>query len=63
VQASLISAVTIMTIAGLALISFLDHPYRQQAGSLEPTEMHRTLAIIASEGKAPPPCDRRGNPG
>jgi hypothetical protein len=52
-----------VTIAGLALIWFLDHPYRQQAGSLEPTEMHRTLAIIASEGSAPPPCDLRGRAG
>jgi hypothetical protein len=63
VQASLIAAVTIMTIAGLSLIWFLDHPYRQQAGSLEPTEMRRTIAIMDAEGAVPAPCDVRGRAG
>jgi hypothetical protein len=63
VQAALIGAVTIMTISGLALIWFLDHPYRNEAGSLQPTEMRRTLAIMASEGTTRPPCDAHGQPG
>jgi hypothetical protein len=63
VQASLMAAVTIMTISGLSLIWFLDHPYRNKAGSLTPTEMHRTIAIMRSEGAGRVPCDAHGQPG
>jgi hypothetical protein len=46
--------------AGLLVVYFLDHPYANEAGSIMPTEMGRTLIVI-DHGSATP-CDERGIP-
>jgi len=59
VQAAMIAGVTLIITSGLAMIWFLDHPYQDSSGSLQPDEMHETLALIAP---ATPrvPCDVAG---
>jgi len=56
VQAALAAAVTIMVTTGLMLVRFLDQPYEDQAGSIRPTEMRRSLEIMDREapGLRPP---------
>jgi hypothetical protein len=44
----------------LVVVFFLDHPYGSWSGSIEPTEMQRSLATI-EEGHFTP-CDEQGNP-
>ncbi len=46
VQAALIAGMASVVAAGLLIVYFLDHPYEGQAGGLQPTAMHRTLAMI-----------------
>ena len=55
VQAVTIGFITTMVTAGLLVVAFLDHPYADQTGSIEPTEMRRTLALI--DGGSAAPCD------
>lgn len=45
-QAIPIAFVSALMCAGLLMVYFLDHPYTNDTGSLVPTEMRRTLAII-----------------
>ena len=43
---------------------FLDHPYADESGSIEPTEMERQLEIVEHEQRGVvPPCDSVGEPG
>jgi hypothetical protein len=61
VQASLMAAVCAMVAASLLLVRFLDHPYENQSGSVEPTEMERSIAIMQEERPGiSPPCDANG---
>ena len=60
VQSIPIGFVTALATAGLLVVFFLDHPYADESGSVAPTEMRRTLALI-DHGSAPP-CDERGIP-
>jgi hypothetical protein len=60
VQAALIGCVAIFVASGLLLVLFLDHPYWNTAGRIEPTEMKRTLTILHDSYPAPTPCDARG---
>ncbi len=65
VQAALIGTVVAVMTATLLVIDFLDNPYRDGVGSLEPTTMQRTLRILDQERRivgdsSPPPCDERG---
>jgi hypothetical protein len=58
------SVVTVITLLML-LIGFLDNPFQRGTGSLRPTAMERTLAIIDREleivgFEQPLPCDSRG---
>ena len=55
-----IGFVTTLVTAGLLVVVFLDHPYADQSGSVEPTEMRRTLELI-DDGSAVP-CDEQGIP-
>ena len=63
VQATLIAGVSVVVVAGLCMVWFLDHPYRDSTGSLQPTEMRQTLGTIteATPGSTPP-CDPKGLP-
>jgi hypothetical protein len=56
VQGAMIGAVATIVTAGLLLVNFLDHPYQRHAGSIEPTEMRQSLAMMreAAPGLASP---------
>jgi hypothetical protein len=63
VQGSIVAAVVALVIGGLALVWFLDHPYADQAGSIQPTEMARQLEIVEHEQHdVTPPCNSVGEP-
>lgn len=63
VQGSLMAMVAALVSASLVLVWFLDHPYEGATGSIEPTEMERTLQNIENEApRLTPPCDQRGDP-
>jgi len=63
VQGSLIAAITTLVLSGLLLIWFLDHPYENQTGSIQPDEMQRELVVIEKEqANAPQLCDAQGQP-
>jgi len=63
VQASLIAAIAALVISGLLLVWFLDHPYENSSGSIEPDEMERQLVIVEHEHRdVVPPCDEAGRP-
>src|SRR3954451_5072039 len=65
VQGTMVASVAIVITSTLLLVSFLNNPYRPGAGSLEPTAMERTVALLeASTGIAGVrfaiPCNARG---
>jgi hypothetical protein len=67
VQATLIGAVAIVLTSTLSLLWFLDHPFRAGFGSLQPTEMERSIGLLEQAGAIVGhdfvvPCDRRGLP-
>ena len=63
VQASVVGAITALVVSGLLLIWFLDHPYRDETGSIEPSEMERQLVIVeAEQAGIRIPCDANGDP-
>lgn len=59
-QAIPIGLVASLVASGLVVVFFLDHPYANWSGSIQPVEMQRSLATI-DDGHASP-CDERGNP-
>jgi hypothetical protein len=66
-QAMLMGSVVAVIAAMLLLIQFLDDPYRDGPGGLQPVAMERTLRILEqqrslAEQTGPLPCDTRGNP-
>jgi Protein of unknown function (DUF4239) len=63
VQGGLMAAVAALVTSGLLLVWFLDHPYEDQSGSIQPAEMERQLEIVEEENPdVAPPCDPRGEP-
>ncbi|WP_006247084.1 DUF4239 domain-containing protein [Mycolicibacterium tusciae] len=60
VQAIPIAFVSALVAAALLVVAFLDHPYAEWAGSLQPDEMRVTLSLI-DDGHAAP-CDSKGDP-
>ena len=60
VQAVPIAFVTAMVTSAMLVVAFLDHPYADWAGSLQPNEMRVTLALIDDGHDAP--CDTNGDP-
>jgi hypothetical protein len=63
VQGSIAGAVAALVTSGLLLVWFLDHPYADQSGSIRPTEMEISLAIVEEEQPdVEPPCDSAGEP-
>jgi hypothetical protein len=63
VQGSLMAAITALVVGGLLLVWFLDHPYEDRAGSIQPDEMERQLVIVEGEQRSVAvPCDADGNP-
>jgi hypothetical protein len=63
VQGSMMAVVSGLVAASLVLVWFLDHPYQDATGSVQPTEMERTVTNIAREHPdLTPPCDEDGDP-
>jgi hypothetical protein len=60
IQALPIAFVSGLVTAGLLVVVFLDNPYSGGNGSINPTEMTRTLERIDHGVNAP--CDARGHP-
>jgi Protein of unknown function (DUF4239) len=61
VQGAMVAGVAATVTAGLVLVNFLDHPYGQHTGSIQPTEMRRTLQMTREQAPALRlPCDARG---
>jgi hypothetical protein len=62
-QAMTIGSVSALIAGGLMVVTFLERPYEDHAGSIRPTEMQRTLELMERDAPgAPVPCDRRGAP-
>jgi hypothetical protein len=62
-QASLMATITSLVVAGLLLVWFLDHPYENESGSIQPDEMQGVLAIMRDEEpNLPVPCTPAGEP-
>jgi hypothetical protein len=63
VQVSLIATVAVLVVSGLSLVSFLDHPYEDESGSIQPIEMEQTIGDMQEESPAlAPPCNSVGLP-
>jgi hypothetical protein len=52
-QAAMIAATAIIVVSGLLLVRFLELPYENQSGSIEPTAMARSLALMHQVPNAP----------
>lgn len=63
VQASLLAGVTIMVVAGLVPVWFLDHPFEDSTGSITPVEMQRSIEQMdAEDPKLATLCTPSGEP-
>ena len=67
VQGVLMGSVAAVIVAMLLLLNFLDNPFHDGIGGLQPVAMERALAIIDQELELvgldqPLPCDAQGNP-
>ncbi len=67
VQAMLMGSVVAVIMSMLVLLQFLNNPFGNEIGGLQPVAMERTLRIIDQElavsGRViQPPCDAIGNP-
>ena len=65
IQGVQVGSVMAVMVTLLLLIRFLDHPYQDGPGGLQPTAMERTLSILEDElagvgGRGPLPCDEVG---
>jgi hypothetical protein len=66
-QAVLMGSVATVIVSMLLLIRFLDNPFHEGIGGIEPVAMERTLriadeALRAVDARVQVPCDARGNP-
>lgn len=66
VQAFMIGSVTLLVVAGLLVVLFLDRPYQQDGAYVAPSEMQTSIRLIEREFAADPtfkpPCDDQGRP-
>jgi hypothetical protein len=65
VQAVQVGSVTVVMVVLLLLIRFLDHPFQDGPGGLQPTSMQRTLTILEHDlsgigDRTSPPCNTVG---
>jgi hypothetical protein len=65
VQAVQVGSVTVVMVVLLMLIRFLDHPFQDGPGGLQPTAMQRTLTLLEHElagvgDRVTPPCNAVG---
>ena len=64
-QGVLMGSVASTLAAMLLLIQFLDSPFKEDVGGIQPVAMERTLrtfdqALVAVGREADPPCDEQG---
>jgi hypothetical protein len=52
-QATMMAAIATIVVSGLLLVRFLDAPYENQSGSIKPTAMTRSLALMHQVSNAP----------
>ena len=52
-QVAMIAATAIIVVSGLLLVRFLEAPYENQSGSIRPTAMGRSLALMRQVPNAP----------
>ena len=52
-QVAMIAATTIILVSGLVVVRFLERPYENQSGSIKPTAMARSLALMHQVPNAP----------
>jgi hypothetical protein len=67
VQATVVASVAAIVTAALLLVWFLDHPFSDESGSIQPIEMEEVLEVIDEESHAEgievtPPCTANGDP-
>jgi amino acid transporter len=64
VQFIQVGGVTAFIVISLLLVNFLDHPFRDGTGSLQPSSMRFGLAEMMRAGGSAltPPCDATGHP-
>jgi len=67
VQGVQVGSVALVMVVLLLLIRFLDHPFQEGTGGLQPTAMDRTLTLLEVElqdvgDRGVLPCDRQGVP-
>ena len=63
VQCGMIAGVAAIVAAGLLLVWFLDHPYEGHVGSIQPTDMQRTLTMTrAADPSLQVHCTAEGRP-
>jgi len=63
VQCGMIAGVAAIVAAGLLLVWFLDHPYEGHTGSIQPTDMQRTLTEVrAAHPRLEASCSAEGVP-
>ena len=55
-----IAFISALVTSALLVVAFLDHPYADWAGSIQPDEMRVTLTLIDDGHETP--CDGNGNP-
>src|SRR5262249_10800594 len=52
-QVAMMAATAIIIVSGLLLVRFLERPYENESGSIEPTAMARSLALMHQVPNAP----------
>jgi hypothetical protein len=63
VHGAMLAGLAAIVTAGLLLVNFLDHPYQQHTGSIEPTGMRTSLVLMGELRPAvQPPCTAAGLP-
>lgn len=63
VHALLLAGLASVVAAGLLIVYFLDHPYQQHAGGIQPNAMRRTLVMVGTlEPNLRPACGESGRP-
>ena len=55
-QAGMIAAIAIIVVSGLVLVQFLDNPYEDTSGSIKPTAITRTLALMERDHRERDPA-------
>jgi len=62
VQCASMALVCALVAAALLGVRFLDTPFGDHEGAIEPTQMAYTLDLMFAESAAQPPCDAAGRP-